>query len=102
MEMTMDEAGRVPIPKEVQATLGLTPGMKLALETGNGAMTIKPLENGGASPITDKPNSEKSGLVWEGNVLVYHGEWRPTVDDVNHLIQSLDEERDRKIWNPEG
>jgi bifunctional DNA-binding transcriptional regulator/antitoxin component of YhaV-PrlF toxin-antitoxin module len=97
METTLDEAGRIPIPKEVLVELGLRPGVKLDIEAADGAMTIK-LSDNTHSPETNKPESK---LVWEDSVLVYHGEWRPTVADVNRLIQNLDEERDRKLWNPE-
>lgn len=98
METRIDEAGRVTIPPELRTQFGLKPGMKLRMEASEAGVILKPA---GQSPAADAEVSSGE-LVWEDNILVYRSAGHSSVESINNLIRSLDEERDRAIWNPAG
>ena len=98
MEIRIDEAGRVTIPPELRTQFGLKPGMKLQVEAGEAGVILKPAGPVPASDV-EVPTGE---LVWEDNILVYRSAGHSSVESINNLIRSLDEERDRAIWNPAG
>jgi bifunctional DNA-binding transcriptional regulator/antitoxin component of YhaV-PrlF toxin-antitoxin module len=60
MKATIDRDGRIALGKEVQSHLGVQPGDQVLLE------------NRGDEWVT-KAAKPKSGLCYEGNVLVHHG-----------------------------
>ena len=60
MTSTVNELGRLELPPEVTAQLGLKPGDRVLVETGDGQCVIRPM----------RPDA---GLRWEGNVLVHQG-----------------------------
>jgi AbrB family looped-hinge helix DNA binding protein len=60
MTSTVNELGRLELPPEVTAQLGLKPGDRVLVETGNGQCVLRPV----------RPDA---GLRWEGNVLVHQG-----------------------------
>ena len=84
METTIDEAGRIAIPMEVQAQFGLTPGMKLDVEAANGTMTIKPA-------------CAESGLVRKDGAWVICGELDGDPAELNDLVKRDREERMRRV-----
>ncbi|HEV3386133.1 MAG TPA: AbrB/MazE/SpoVT family DNA-binding domain-containing protein [Gemmata sp.] len=60
MTSTVNELGRLELPPEVTAQLGLKPGDCVIVETDNGQCVLRPVRN-------------DTGLRWEGNVLVHQG-----------------------------
>jgi AbrB family looped-hinge helix DNA binding protein len=60
MTSTVNDQGRLELPPEVAAQLGLKPGDRVLVETGNGQCVLRPVRPDG-------------GLRWEGNVLVHQG-----------------------------
>lgn len=60
MKATLDSDGRIQLPSEIQAQLGLKPGDGVILETQHGKCVIR-------------PDHEVAGLCREGNVLVHRG-----------------------------
>jgi AbrB family looped-hinge helix DNA binding protein len=83
MNLTIDGAGRVVLPKPVRNRLGLHAGSTLELtETAEG--------------VTLTPVDRKSPLARKGSFLVYTGEV-PAGFDVVKAIEEEREARDRKI-----
>jgi AbrB family looped-hinge helix DNA binding protein len=60
MTSTVNELGRLELPPEVAAQLGLKPGDRVLVETSNGQCVLQPI----------RPDAS---LRWEGNVLVHQG-----------------------------
>jgi AbrB family looped-hinge helix DNA binding protein len=60
MKTIVDEAGRIQLPEDVRAQLGVKPGDELELEARAGEWVLKSAH-------------AKMGLAWEGNVLVHKG-----------------------------
>jgi len=60
MTSTVNERGRLELPAEVTALLGLKPGDRVLVETDSAQCVLRPV----------RPDE---GLKWEGNVLVHEG-----------------------------
>ena len=89
MTVTIDESGRVFIPKEIRDRLGVEPGAVLSLdlrEGGDGAPTLE---------VRPEPKQEGGGLVYRDGFLVHTG--KLTGDpDVAEILRRQREERARK------
>jgi bifunctional DNA-binding transcriptional regulator/antitoxin component of YhaV-PrlF toxin-antitoxin module len=60
MKAVLDEAGRIELPDAVRLQLGVKPGDEVLLEARAGEWVLKSAH-------------AKTGLGWEGNVLVHRG-----------------------------
>ncbi len=60
MNVIVDPSGRIELPVDLRARLGLKSGDCVIIEEENGRLVIKPAEVSGP-------------LRWEGNVLVHDG-----------------------------
>jgi len=81
METTLDNLGRIVLPKEIRDDLGLSPGTVLTIEEQGGGILLRPFDG-------------RSGLVRKEGVLVFSGE---VTGDVDAAVQRDREERVRKI-----
>lgn len=81
METTVDEFGRIMIPKQVRDDLGLSPGSVLRLEER-------------AEEIVLRPVAESSHLLLKDGVLVYSGE---VEGDLEGALRRDRDERSRKL-----
>jgi AbrB family looped-hinge helix DNA binding protein len=83
MKSTIDEAGRVVIPKAIREVAGLKPGTPLVIEYRNGRVEIE-------------RKSPKVRLVRKGSVLVARipGAPKMSVEETNEWIRKS---RDREI-----
>ena len=79
IELSVDEKGRIVIPRAVQHQLGLEPGMTLTVEDG---------ENGG---IRLRPEAEGTVLVEKQGILVVRA---PALADLTDVVRR---ERDRRV-----
>lgn len=88
MEVTVDDYGRIVIPKAIRDRLGLEAGSSLVLDIDNSG-------EGGES-ITLRPHGQEPPLRREGDLLVHTG--RLTDEDFNVVEQLRDqrEERDQR------
>ena len=84
MNLQIDKAGRIILPKTVRDRLGLHPGSALELEETQGGVFLKPSE-------------QKPALVKKDGFLVYNGEL-PQGFDIRRAIEDDREERMRKVW----
>jgi len=82
MEISVDNFGRVIIPKSARDRLGLGAGDKLDLEVADDALILRP------HPVAGR-------LVREGGVLVWSGTAVGT--DTDELIRSQRDARSREI-----
>lgn len=64
--VSVDEKGRVAIPKKVRERLGITPDEKLQLWVANGEIHL--------SPVVRKPTRIKAGRKWGKESFVNAGE----------------------------
>jgi AbrB family looped-hinge helix DNA binding protein len=83
METTLDQFGRVVIPKRVRKRLGLEPGDVLRVVEDQGRIRLDPLP-------------EESALAWKDGILVHHGV--PTGD----LEEALRRDREERIRHLAG
>lgn len=89
MEVTIDKAGRLVIPKEIRDKAHIKPGMKLDIRVDNGVIEIEP------APIPLK-------LVRQGRFLVAvspPGTPPLTVEDVERVREEIYLERARSTWD---
>lgn len=84
MNLQIDKAGRIILPKPVRDRLGLQPGSELEMEETQGGVFLKPCE-------------QKPALVKKDGFWVYTGELPPGFD-VRRAIDDDREERMRKVW----
>ena len=90
MTVTVDESGRVLIPKGVWERLGVEPGAALSLdvrEGGDGAPTLE----------LRKGAEDMSGLEYRDGLLVYTGPVDPAAHDIVEFIREQREARSRRI-----
>lgn len=87
MQVTIDKAGRLVIPKKIRDRAHIKPGMKLDIRVDNGVVEIEPAP----SQVT---------LKREGRFLVAvapPGTPPMTVEDVERIRQEIYRERERAI-----
>ena len=82
MTTTIDSQGRIELGSEVRDRLGVHPGDDVTLEARGDEWIIKA--------------AAKTGLGWEGNVLVHRGVSPPDFDIVA-FIETLRYERDDEV-----
>jgi AbrB family looped-hinge helix DNA binding protein len=78
MKTVVDEAGRILLPEEVRAQLGVEPGDQVILEPRAGEWVLK-------------PDRATPALAWEGNVLVHQGTSLPGAAAENSIDQARNE-----------
>jgi bifunctional DNA-binding transcriptional regulator/antitoxin component of YhaV-PrlF toxin-antitoxin module len=83
MKTTIDSSGRVQLPQDLQAHLGVKPGDVVLFEERAGEWVIRSAH-------------AESGLGWEGNVLVHWGTI-VTSAKVDELIDEVRDERFREL-----
>jgi AbrB family looped-hinge helix DNA binding protein len=83
MKTVIDDAGRVQLPENVRAQLGVRPGDEVVWEERAGEWVIKSAH-------------AATGLSWEGNVLVHKGTSPATVT-IEELIDEGRNERFRQL-----
>ena len=71
MKTIVDDAGRIQLPDDVRRQLGVKPGDEVVLEARAGEWVLKSAHT-------------KTGLSWEGNVLVHKGvsASSPTIEEL--------------------
>jgi bifunctional DNA-binding transcriptional regulator/antitoxin component of YhaV-PrlF toxin-antitoxin module len=79
MKTTIDSSGRIQLPEDLQARLGVKPGDEIVIEQRAGEWVIKAAQG-------------ESGLSWEGNVLVHRGRMA-TGTTIEELIDEVREDR---------
>ena len=84
MNLQIDKAGRIILPKPVRERLGLQPGSALEMEETQGGILLKPCE-------------QRPALLKKDGFWVYTGELPPGFD-VRRAIEDDREERMRKVW----
>ena len=77
MDTTIDRFGRVVIPKQVRADLGLRPGTVLQIEEGEQEILLKPVK-------------EEPSVVIKDGVLVFSGK---ATDDILEAMRTHREAR---------
>lgn len=82
MRLIIDEAGRVVIPKPVRDEMHLNPGDLVEMENSGREITLRPVQTTGT-------------LTQREGVWVLHAGQELSADDVNQVVDSLREERDR-------
>jgi len=80
MKTIIDPSGRIQLPDDLRAQLGVKPGDEVVIEERAGEWIIKPVR-------------VPSGLAWEGKVLVHRG----TSATGATLDQLIDESRDERF-----
>ena len=81
MEATLDQLGRIELPKELRDDLGLSAGTVLTIEERSGGILLKRV-------------GSRAGLVRKEGVLVFAGE---AEEDLALAVQSDRDERSRKV-----
>jgi AbrB family looped-hinge helix DNA binding protein len=84
MQVTIDKAGRVLVPKPIRDRFGLREDCQLELEEGAEGIVLK--------PVASRPRLERR----PSGRLVFTSQVQPDID-WDHLIQDMREERIRKI-----
>ena len=85
MDVTLDNFGRIVIPKKIRDRLGIQPGSKLRLDVEEG----DDRERLALEPLRDKPILQR-----RGRLLVHTGE---LVGDVEDAVQRDRDERIRTL-----
>jgi AbrB family looped-hinge helix DNA binding protein len=80
--VTLDNAGRIVIPKTLRDELGLCPGDVLALESDGERITLRPIRSG-------SPMSKEQG-VW-----VFRSGRKIAASETDRVLDALREERAR-------
>ena len=84
METTLDELGRILLPKEIRDDFGLRPGAVLRIEEQDAGIFLVPEARENSDPY----------LVRKGGVLVFTGK---AEGDLETAIQRVRDERDEKV-----
>lgn len=82
--VTIDAAGRVVIPKAVRDALRLSPGDALSLESDGESVTLRSARRG-------------SQLRKERGIWVFHSGQRLSTDETNRALESMRNERERRV-----
>ena len=85
MQVHIDKAGRLVLPKAVRQQLGLTPDTALELVPGPDGVLLR--------PITEKPSMRQVDGLW-----VHQGVASPTAD-WSRVVDSVRDERADGAWN---
>ncbi|PSR00125.1 MAG: AbrB family transcriptional regulator [Bacteroidetes bacterium SW_11_64_17] len=85
MEVTIDDYGRIVIPKSIRDRFGLESGSSLALEIAE--------VGEGVESITLRPKGQEPPLRRKGNLLVHTGRLTDEEFDVVEQLRSQREER---------
>jgi AbrB family looped-hinge helix DNA binding protein len=83
MKAVVDEAGRIQLPEDVRVQLGVKPGDEVVLEARAGEWVLRSAH-------------ARSGLAWEGPVLVHKGT-SMTGATIDGLIDDARNERFRQL-----
>ncbi len=92
MEVTIDNYGRIVIPKPLRDRLGLEAGSALEI-------TIEPADGG--ETLTLRPSGQKPALVRKDGVLVHTGSADEPLDPVDS-VRSARTERLRSVAGSRG
>ncbi|MEM6785343.1 MAG: AbrB/MazE/SpoVT family DNA-binding domain-containing protein [Bacteroidota bacterium] len=90
MTVTIDKFGRILIPKQLRERLGLTPGTEFDLDVR---------DEGDGPALELRPDRAETGLVYEGDLLVFRGKVGAEAHDLNAFIQA---QRDRRVSHLAG
>ena len=94
IEVTMDESGRICIPKEIRKQLGLKPGVKITVEAD-----VK------GDAVVLRPSREKPRLVNKDGVLIHRwdvfDDWLEEEFDEYEVIRDEDGEV-RALYDDDG
>jgi len=82
-KLTLDKAGRVVIPKPLRDSLRMAPGDSFELKSTDDQIVLKPMR-------------EEGRMFKKRGIWVFHTGKPLTVEDVNAVIDSVREERDRQ------
>lgn len=85
MKVTVDDYGRIVIPKPIRDRLGLESGSSLELDIG--------AEEEGGEAITLRPRGQKPALQRKGGLLVHTGQ---LTDEDFDVVQQLREQREER------
>jgi AbrB family looped-hinge helix DNA binding protein len=87
MQATIDEQGRVQIPRELRDRLHLSPGDRVDLTLNDNALNLTPISTGAASTQRDVK------LVHDGTLVLLAGSAPLTLDDANRALEAGRDER---------
>jgi AbrB family looped-hinge helix DNA binding protein len=82
-KVTLDQAGRIVIPRAIRDELHIEPGDSLELESQNMALTLRPVRS-------------ESPLKQERGVWVFHSGNKLTADDTRKILKDV-RNSDRQI-----
>ncbi len=81
MDTTLDNFGRIVIPKKIRKNFNLKPGTRIRIEENDQTITLKAIH-------------EEPTLVWKDKVLVYSG---TIVGDIDETLKKHREERIKMV-----
>ncbi len=85
MQVHVDKAGRLVLPKNIRQQLGITPDTTLELVPGTDGVLLR--------RVADVPSMRLVDGLW-----VHQGAAQPNVD-WNRIVDSVRDERDAGAWN---
>ena len=85
MIITIDNAGRLVVPKVLREQFNLVPGSKLEIEASAGGMTLR-------------PSDVEPSLVRKQGILIHHGSTRSSLD-VGAFVRAERDARHARIAN---
>jgi AbrB family looped-hinge helix DNA binding protein len=89
LNVTIDKAGRIVIPKKIREELRLGAGDSLTLEYQGDYLTLRPVST--AAPM------RKEHGIW-----VFHGGEPISLEQTNRMMRDIREERDRRNAGERG
>jgi hypothetical protein len=87
MQTTIDDQGKIEIPRTLRDRLHLVPGAVVDLEPAGGGFNVTPALNGAG------PDASAVKLLREGTLLVLGGREPASLDDVNRALDAGRSER---------
>ena len=89
MEVTIDNFGRILIPKNIRKLLGLEPGQKLELIANTESSTLD---------LVLKPQKNMELIISESGIPMFINDSKESLDfDIVELIKANRSERDEKL-----